>query len=584
MTVIKKLQIAKTIDDFAELIGYKPKGLSYILYKIPPAAKYTEFKIKKANGGEREICAPIEPLKTLQRRLANVLYACIDTIEAEKGKNTTSHGFRRKHSIISNARHHKRRRYVLNLDLKDFFPTFNFGRVRGFFINDNRFGVHDKVGTLIAQIACHENLLPQGSPCSPVIADLITNILDARLVRLAKDHKTTYSRYADDITFSTSQKDFPDALAKPVAGGGADWEPGAALIKAIEGAGFSINPDKTRMQFRDSRQLVTGLTVNAKVNIRPDYYRYARSMCHLVFKTGKYHRPIPAVSEGDEPEELEMIESLNPLEGILSHIHHVKDTIDDRKETDKRKEATAARQLYRRFLIFRKFVCLDRPILVCEGKTDNIYLKCALRSLAKAYPALAEVKGKEFSAKVSFFNYVGHDNKLSRSASVLELGGGADDLKFLFFIKNRYREIINKFGHKPLKHPVIVLIDNDDGAKGAKGIFSAIKQDFKISIDLKSVDPFYHITDNLYLVKTVEQGKTGKSCIEDCFEPSLLKTKLKGKKFDPSKDGGASGGYGKFVFAEQVVRPNADKINFDGFKPLLDRIAAAIAHYNAPGI
>jgi len=574
LTVLKIAQGAENLEDLAALLGYQPKGLSYIVYKLPPDKKYNKFTIEKTGGGEREICAPNEPLKTLQRRLANVLYACVDAIEAEKQTASISHGFRRKHSIITNARRHKRRRFVLNLDLRDFFPAFNFGRVRGFFMNDSRFQFHEKVATLIAQIACHENTLPQGSPCSPIIADLIANILDARLVRLAKEHKVTYSRYADDITFSTNQKSFPDALAKPAAGEGSDWILSEPLTKAIENAGFAVNSDKTRMQFRDSRQLVTGLTVNDKVNIRPEYYRYARSMCHLVFQTGKYHRPLRVSTEGEEAEEPTMIQSLDPLEGILSHIHHVKDTIDGRDEPDKRKSATAARKLYRRFLIFKKFVCLERPLVVCEGKTDSIYLKCALRKLAGSYPTLVEADGKTLKTKVSFFNYAGH------SHSVLELGGGVGDLKF-FFIKNRYSKIINKFGYKPLKYPVIVLIDNDDGPKGAKGLFSVINKYFEISIDLKSTDPFYYITDNLYLVKTIENEASVKSCIEDCFQPALLKTKVKGKSFNPAKYGGATGGYSKYVFAEQVVKPNVDKINFDGFKPLLDRIAAAIENYKS---
>ena len=266
-----------------------------------------------------------------------------------------------------------------------------------------------------------------------------------------------------------------------------------------------------------------------------------------------------------------MIESLDPLEGVLSHIHHVKDTIDRRNESEKRKSATAARKLYRRFLIFRKFVCLERPSIVCEGKTDSIYLKCALRKLVDSYPTLVATEDDKLRSNVSFFNYDGHAH------SILELGGGTIDLKF-FFIKNRYHEILNKFGHKPLKHPVIVLIDNDDGATE---IFNTIKGNFKIPIELSSNEPFYHITDNLYLVKTVERGKTGKSCIEDYFEPSIFKTKVRGKTFK-SKNGDPSKHFGKFVFAEQVVRPNANKINFDGFKQLLDRIAAVIADYNAP--
>ncbi|WP_199260368.1 reverse transcriptase domain-containing protein, partial [Paracoccus binzhouensis] len=172
MSILKKLKDAKSLDDVAAILGYKPSALAYILYKIPPETKYQRFTIPKRSGGEREICAPVEPLKMLQRRLANVLYASRDEIDADSGRGSLSHGFRRKHSIVTNAQRHKRRRFVFNLDLQDFFPTFNFGRVRGFFIRNNSFELSEKTATIVAQIACFENALPQGSPCSPIIADL----------------------------------------------------------------------------------------------------------------------------------------------------------------------------------------------------------------------------------------------------------------------------------------------------------------------------------------------------------------------------------------------------------------------------
>ena len=119
---------------------------------------------------------------------------------------------RKKRSILTNATLHKRRRYVLNLDLEDFFPSITFGRIRGFFIKDKHFALQEKVATVIAQIACFNNELPQGSPCSPVLSNLIGHLLDTRLARFARLYKCTYSRYADDITFSTSRKDFPAEL------------------------------------------------------------------------------------------------------------------------------------------------------------------------------------------------------------------------------------------------------------------------------------------------------------------------------------------------------------------------------------
>jgi RNA-directed DNA polymerase len=248
VATLNLLKSAQSLSDLALLLDFTPSGLSYILYKTPTVTKYITFEIPKKSGGTRLIRAPQGALKFLQHNLANLLYDCRAELQAEKPRRQISHGFRRKQSIFSNARGHKNRRYVLNLDILDFFPTFNFGRVRGFFIKDKEYAVPEKVATVIAQIACHENSLPQGSPCSPIIADMIAHILDVRLVQLAKAHKTTYSRYADDLTFSTNQKAFPEELAAREDGAGSEWKLGKALVSAIEGSGFAINPSKTRMQ------------------------------------------------------------------------------------------------------------------------------------------------------------------------------------------------------------------------------------------------------------------------------------------------------------------------------------------------
>jgi RNA-directed DNA polymerase len=559
LSVLKKLKDASSLEGLAVILGYTPSGLAYIVYKIPVGQKYKKFSIPKRNGGERLICAPIESLKTLQRRVANVLYACRDEIDAESGRRPLSHGFRRKHSIITNARLHKRRRYVLNLDLDNFFPTFNFGRVRGFFIHNNSFKLHEKVATIIAQIACFENSLPQGSPCSPIIADLIAHLLDVRLAQLAKNNQLTYSRYADDLTFSTGQRQFPVSIAAPIAAGNPEWALGNDLSTTIQSAGFVINPGKTRMQFRMSRQLVTGLTVNAKVNVRPEYYRSARAMCHALFENGVYHRPGTS----------EQITSLGPIEGILSHIHHVKDSIDVRDELEKRKDATAARKLYARLLKYRYFIRLDRPLIVCEGKTDNIYLKYAIRKLPAFQPKLGAWNGTTFTSAVTFFNYSNQAHRM------MELGGGAGDLRY-FFIKNRYGQDVLSFKHRPLMHPVIVVIDNDSGAED---LFKTIRKNYNLSINWRSPDPFFYVTENLYLVKTPERGAEGLSSIEDFFEASLLATVLDGKTFNRRNDLDSAREYGKFIFAEKIVRLNAGTINFLGFTPLLERIVAAIDDY-----
>jgi len=160
---LEKLKEAKSLSELAVLLGFKPKAVSYILYKIPEDKKYIKFEIPKKNGKKRTIKAPTEKLKHLQRRLADLLNECFDQITKESNKKSLSHGFRRNHSIVTNAKNHKNKRYVFNVDLKDFFPSINFGRVRGFFIKNNNFSLDPKVATVIAQIACHNNELPQAS-------------------------------------------------------------------------------------------------------------------------------------------------------------------------------------------------------------------------------------------------------------------------------------------------------------------------------------------------------------------------------------------------------------------------------------
>ena len=265
---LSTLQSASSLRDLARLLGFKPAKLSYMLYKLEPETKYQTFEIPKRNGGMRTIRAPTKPLKVAQQRLSKLLQDCLDEVNSSrKRKDRIAHGFKRKRSIVSNAKQHRHRRYVFNIDLLDFFPSINFGRVRGYFIHNNQFSLHEKVSTIIAQIACHDNALPQGSPCSPVISNLIAHVMDIHLVRLSSRVGCTYSRYADDLTFSTNKKDFPPEIATASNDEPHSWSPGAELQRLVVGSGFAINRAKTRMQYRTARQTVTGLIVNQKINV-----------------------------------------------------------------------------------------------------------------------------------------------------------------------------------------------------------------------------------------------------------------------------------------------------------------------------
>ena len=410
---LEKLKSASSLKDVAKILGFKPKSISYILYIKPPADKYNKFEIPKRSGGKRLVSAPYQDLKKLQRRLSELLEQCISEInEKRKVKSVLSHGFRPKYSIITNASVHRKKRYVFNMDLENFFGTINFGRVRGFFITNRNFELNPEVATVLAQIACHDNSLPQGSPCSPVISNLIGHLVDIRLAALASKASCSYSRYADDLTFSTNKKTFPVKVARAVGDELNQWQVGNNLRKIIAKAGFTINDTKTRMQYKDSRQDVTGLVVNAKVNTRAEYRHMVRAMVHRLLKTGGYQFKQLTYNDGGDAVATEVEGTLNQLNGMLSFIDsiNVHNRHKDLKHSDSKKNTqpqailNANEKVYKQFLIYKNFFAATSPLILCEGKTDNIYIKFALKNLAKDYTMLIESSVKSgVKYKIKFF-------------------------------------------------------------------------------------------------------------------------------------------------------------------------------------
>jgi len=267
----------KTPSEVAALLDIDHGRLIYHLYILPDEAKYTTFLIPKKGGGHRTICAPISALKILQRKLSQVLVSIYRA-------RPSVHGFVNERSIVTNAQPHLKRRYVFNIDLLNFFPSINFGRVRGLFMG-RPYILPDEVATVLAQICCFRNELPQGAPTSPIIANMICGRLDSDLQHLAKAHKTYYTRYADDLTFSTNLSAFPSALATVNTLN--QVEVGGQLKNVIEKNGFSINPKKVRLQKRSqTRQEVTGITVNESLNVSRKYVRQVKAMLHAWKKYG----------------------------------------------------------------------------------------------------------------------------------------------------------------------------------------------------------------------------------------------------------------------------------------------------------
>jgi hypothetical protein len=403
---------------------------------------------------------------------------------------------------------------------------------------------------------------------------LVGNILDVRLAKLASDNGCTYSRYADDLTFSTNKPTFPPDIAKLVQGKAHTWELGDKLLDIIARTHFTVNPAKTRMQYHWSRQEVTGLVVNAKVNIRSEYRRRVRSMCHRLFMTGRFQR-IESVPDPNVPGILRPTQvngTLAQLHGMFGHIYHVdryndelpKQTVNPVKPSLNTKE-----NLYRRFLMFKEFYVATLPVIVCEGKTDSVYIKCAIKSLAASFPTLAALTpGKPINLMVRVPAY-----PLTATGRILRLKGGTSWMGQL--IKD-YGDELKRFKTPGQQNPVIMLIDND---AGAKPIHDGMRKFGKTKPT--GQEQFVHITANLYLVATPLVGGQKSSMIEDAFGTLPRTLKIGGKTFNPEDVGFDEAlHFDKHIFS-QYVKDRASQIDFTGFRQLLANLVAVIEYHRA---
>ncbi len=189
------LQELKSFTDIASSLDVTAGHLRRLLFEEKNNL-YFEFEIPKKNGSLRKIYAPNDSLLFIQKRLSAILSSSVKL-------HDKAYGFINKRSIVDNAQLHIRKNVLLNIDLENFFPSISFGRVRSMFMN--YFRLDKNVATTLTNICCHPGgFLPQGSPTSPVISNILCKTLDKDLDRLAKNSfGATYSRYADDITFST---------------------------------------------------------------------------------------------------------------------------------------------------------------------------------------------------------------------------------------------------------------------------------------------------------------------------------------------------------------------------------------------
>jgi retron-type reverse transcriptase len=273
------LPVMHTPADVAKALGLSIPQLRWLAYHSEAATRthYVKFQVPKKSGGVRTLAAPHKTLKAAQHWILANVVAKLPTTDA-------AHGFVVGRGIVTNAGPHVGKSIVVNLDLSDFFPTIAFFRVRAVY---ERYGYSGSVASVLAllctecpratvtyagtkyEAATGPRGLPQGAPTSPGLSNQVARKLDKRLMGVAAKLGLTYTRYADDLTFSGGAE-----LADKI---------GYLLAKVRHIAreeGFAVNEKKTRVMRRSAAQSVTGVVVNDKLSVSRDELRRLRAILH----------------------------------------------------------------------------------------------------------------------------------------------------------------------------------------------------------------------------------------------------------------------------------------------------------------
>jgi RNA-directed DNA polymerase len=275
------LPVLETPEQIAKAMGITVPQLRFLAFQrtTSTVSHYVRFEIPKKTGGTRRISAPMPRLKHAQRWL-------LDHVLDKVTLHDAAHGFRKQRSIVTNATPHVGAEQVVNVDLKDFFPTLEYKRIRGMF---RGLGYSEAAATIFALITSEPEVdeveldgqrffvasgvrkLPQGAPTSPAITNIVCRRLDARLAGAAAKVGFTYTRYADDLTFSGPKTSDTGTML-------------ARIRWIAEQEGFAEHPTKTRVLRRGRRQEVTGVVVNHQLGVERATLRKFRA---LLFQIGK---------------------------------------------------------------------------------------------------------------------------------------------------------------------------------------------------------------------------------------------------------------------------------------------------------
>lgn len=280
--------------------------------------RYKQFRIRKKSGGIRQISAPKTRSFKLLLRYVNKMLAAVYT------PSDYAMGFTERRSVVTNADVHKGQNYVFNVDLKDFFPSIDQARVWKR-LQLEPFCFDRSIANILAGLCAMKQkmddgsvrfVLPQGAPTSPIITNMICDTLDRRLAGLAKRFGLRYSRYADDITFSSMHNVYQEA---------GDFR--KELKRIIEGQGFSMNEAKTRLQKLGSRQEVTGVIISRKLNVTQEYVREIRNILYIWDRYGydaAFNKFVPKYRKEKSPVKRRIWDMVNVLNGRLMYLKMVK--------------------------------------------------------------------------------------------------------------------------------------------------------------------------------------------------------------------------------------------------------------------
>ena len=305
------LPVLATPADIAAALGIDIPRLRWLAFhaEAPTTTHYIRFTIPKRSGGLRELAAPAEQLAAAQEWILTSILEKVPTHDA-------AHGFVQGRSTVTNAAPHVGRSIIVNADLKDFFPSITFPRVLGLF---KWLGYSPAAATVLAllctesprktvsyagtlyHVATGTRALPQGACTSPALSNLIARGLDARLAGIALKLGWSYTRYADDLTFSA------DAPAADQAGYLL-----ARIRHIAQDEGFAVNEDKTHIQRPHMQQTVTGIVVNRRPGVDRDVVRRLRAILHQAKRTGL---------EAQNREKLPHFKAW--LRGMIAYVHMV---------------------------------------------------------------------------------------------------------------------------------------------------------------------------------------------------------------------------------------------------------------------